>query len=76
MLRENGQIIGKAKVNSAKVKTLSMALPADPGNASPGSRTQCASGGCGPPKRPLAETAAELDAMLPTVLDRAFRGEL
>jgi hypothetical protein len=27
-------------------------------------------------KRPQAETATELDALLPAVLDRAFRGEL
>jgi len=27
-------------------------------------------------KRLQAETAAELDALLPAVLDRAFRGEL
>jgi type I restriction enzyme S subunit len=27
-------------------------------------------------KRPLAETAAELDALLPSILDRAFKGEL
>ncbi len=27
-------------------------------------------------KRPQAETAAELDALLPAVLDRAFKGEL
>lgn len=28
------------------------------------------------PKRLQAETAAELDALLPSVLDRAFKGEL
>ena len=28
------------------------------------------------PKRLQAETAAELDAPLPTILDRAFKGEL
>jgi len=27
-------------------------------------------------KRPQAETAAELDALLPAMLDRAFKGEL
>jgi hypothetical protein len=27
-------------------------------------------------KRLQAETAAELDAMLPSILDKAFRGEL
>ena len=27
-------------------------------------------------KRLQAETAAELDALLPSILDRAFRGEL
>jgi hypothetical protein len=27
-------------------------------------------------KRPQAETAAELDALLPAILDRAFKGEL
>jgi hypothetical protein len=27
-------------------------------------------------KRVQAETAAELDALLPAILDRAFRGEL
>lgn len=27
-------------------------------------------------KRRLAETAAELDALLPAILDRAFKGEL
>jgi type I restriction enzyme, S subunit len=27
-------------------------------------------------KRAQAETAAELDALLPSILDRAFRGEL
>jgi hypothetical protein len=26
--------------------------------------------------KPLAETAAELDALLPSILDRAFKGEL
>jgi type I restriction enzyme S subunit len=29
-----------------------------------------------PLKRLQAETAAELDALLPAILDRAFRGEL
>lgn len=28
------------------------------------------------PKRLQAETAAELDAMLPSILDQAFKGEL
>jgi hypothetical protein len=28
------------------------------------------------PKRLQAETAAELDALLPAILDRAFKGEL
>ena len=28
------------------------------------------------PKRLQAETAAELDALLPSVLDKAFKGEL
>ena len=27
-------------------------------------------------KRPQAETAAELDALLPAILDRTFKGEL
>jgi type I restriction enzyme, S subunit len=27
-------------------------------------------------KRPQAETAAELDALLPSILDKAFKGEL
>jgi type I restriction enzyme S subunit len=27
-------------------------------------------------KRPQAETAAELDALLPAILNRAFKGEL
>jgi len=31
---------------------------------------------CCHPKRLQAETAAELDAMLPAILDRAVKGEL
>lgn len=76
MLREKRQMTGQANVNATKLKALPIALPSlidQQRIVAYLERSQATFEGL---KRVQAETAAELDAMLPAILDRAFEGEL
>ncbi len=76
MFSERKQMTGQANVNATKLKALPISLP----SLSEQSRIVAYLDGLQAKvdalKRLQDETAAELNAMLPSVLDKAFKGEL
>jgi type I restriction enzyme S subunit len=76
MFSERRQMTGQANVNATKLKALPIALPTLPEQRRivaylDGLQTQVDA-----LKRLQDDTAAELDALLPSILDRAFKEEL
>jgi type I restriction enzyme, S subunit len=76
MFSERKQMTGQAKVNATKLKALPIALP-------PLSEQHCIMADldalqvqADALQKLQAETAAELEALLPSILDKAFKGEL
>jgi len=76
MLSEKKQMTGQANVNSTKLKALPIALPPLPEQRRIVAELDALQAEVDALKRLQAETAAELDALLPAILDRAFKGEL
>lgn len=76
MLSEKRQMTGQANVNCTKLKALPIALP----TLAEQQRIVVELGDLQSKvdilKRPQIETAAELDALMSSILDRAFKGEL
>jgi type I restriction enzyme S subunit len=73
MLSEKKQMTGQVQRQPSKLKALPLALPPLEEQRRIVANLQAKVDAL---KRLQAETAAELDALLPSVLDRAFRGEL
>ena len=67
---------GQANVNATKLKALPIALPALPEQRRIVAELDALQAEVDALKRLQAETAAELDALLPAILDRAFKGHL
>ncbi len=76
MLSEKRQMTGQANVNSTKLKALPIALPLLPEQHRIVAELDALQAKVDEVKRLQVETAAELDALLPSLLDRAFKGEL
>jgi type I restriction enzyme, S subunit len=76
MMSEKKQMTGQANVNAKKLKALPIALPKLDEQRRIMSELDALEAEVDALKRLQNETAAELDAMLPAILDRAFKGEL
>ena len=76
MFSERKQMTGQANVNATKLKALPICLPPLPEQRRIVAYLDGLQAKVDALKRLQAETAAELDALLPSILDRAFRGEL
>jgi hypothetical protein len=76
MFSERKQMTGQANVNAIKLKALPIALPALPEQRRIVAELDALQTEVDALKRLQAETAAELDALLPSILDKAFKGEL
>jgi len=76
MFSERKQMTGQANVNATKLKALPIALPALPEQRRIVFELDALQAEVDALKRLQAETASELDALLPSILDRAFKGEL
>lgn len=76
MLSEKKQMTGQANVNSTTLKALPITLPSLPEQRRIVTELNAFQAELDGLKRLLAEIAAELDALLPAILDRAFKGEL
>src|SRR5262249_20979189 len=76
MLTEKKQMTGQANVNSTKLKALPIALPQLCEQHRIMGELDALQAETDALKCLQTETAAELDALLPAVLDRAFKGEL
>ena len=76
MFSERKQMTGQANVNATKLKALPIVLPALPEQRRIVSELDALQAEVDALKRLQAETAAELDALLPSILDKAFKGEL
>ena len=76
MLAEKTQMTGQANVNATKLKALPIALPPIQEQRHIVSELDALEVEVEALKRLQAETAAELNALLPAILDRAFKGEL
>jgi type I restriction enzyme S subunit len=64
------------KISQSKLGTLPVPIPSLPEQRRIVAELDALQAEVGPLKRLQAETAADLDALLPAVLDRAFKGEL
>lgn len=73
MLNEKRQMTGQANVNSTKLKALPIALPSLPKQRRIVAKLDALQAEVDALKRPQAATAAELDALLPSILDRGCR---
>lgn len=76
MFSERKQMTGQANVNATKLKALPIALPPLPEQRRIVAELDALQAEVDGLKRLQTETAAELDALLPAILDRAFKGEL
>jgi type I restriction enzyme S subunit len=76
MFRERKQMTGQANVNSKKLKALPLSLPPLPEQRRIVAYLDGLQAKVDELKRLQADSAAELDALLPAILDRAFKGQL
>ena len=76
MFSERKQMTGQANVNATKLKALPIVLPALPEQRRIVAELDALQTEVDALKRLQAETAAELDALLPSILDKGFKGEL
>ncbi len=76
MFSERKQMTGQANVNATKLKALPIALPPLAEQRSMVAYLDDLEAKVNALKCLQAETAAELDAILPSILDKAFRGSL
>ncbi len=76
MLKEKTQMTGQANVNATKLRALPIALPSLSEQQRIVAYLDDLQAKVDSLKQLQAETAAELDALLPSVLDRAFKGKL
>jgi type I restriction enzyme S subunit len=76
MFSERKQMTGQANVNATKLKALPIALPPLAEQRRIVAELDALQAEVDALKRLQAETEAELDALLPAILDRAFKGEL
>ena len=76
MFRERKQMTGQANVNSKKLKALPISLPPLPEQRRIVTYLDDLQAKVDAIKALQAKTAAELDALLPSILDKAFKGEL
>jgi type I restriction enzyme, S subunit len=76
MFSERKQMTGQANVNATKLKALPLALPPISEQRRIAAELDALQERVDALKKLQAETAAELDALLPSVLDRAFKGDL
>jgi type I restriction enzyme S subunit len=75
MMSEKRQMTGQANVNAAKLRALPIALPCLADQQRIVEYLDSLQPKVDALMRLQAETAAELDTLLPAILDRAFRGE-
>ena len=75
-LRENAQGGAQPNWNGAMIKNLEIALPSIPEQHRIVAELDALQAEVNKLKRLQAETAAELDALLPSILDKAFKGDL
>jgi type I restriction enzyme S subunit len=76
MLSEKRQMTGQANVNATKLKALPVALPPLDEQRRIVAELDALQTEADMLKLLQAETAVELDALLPSILDRAFKGEI
>ncbi len=76
MFRERKQMTGQANVNSRKLKALPIRLPPLTEQRRIVSCLDTFQAKVDSLKKLQKQTAAELDALLPSILDKAFKGEL
>jgi type I restriction enzyme S subunit len=76
MFSERKQMTGQANVNATKLKALPISLPSLAEQRRIVAELGALQAEVDALKRLQAETAAELDALLPAILDRVFKGEL
>lgn len=76
MFNERKQMTGQANVNATKLKALPIALPSLPEQHRIVAYLDALQSKVDALKQLQAETQAELNALLPSVLDKAFKGEL
>jgi type I restriction enzyme S subunit len=76
MMSEKKQMTGQANVNAGKIKSLPIALPALPEQRRIFRELDALKTQLNALKSFQAETAVKLDELLPSVLSRAFAGEL
>jgi type I restriction enzyme S subunit len=76
MFSERKQMTGQANVNATKLKALPIALPPLSEQRQIVAELDALQAEVDALKRLQSETAAELDALLPSILDKAFKGEL
>jgi type I restriction enzyme S subunit len=76
MFRERKQMTGQANVNSTKLKALPIALPELVHQERLLAHLDRLREEVGTLTRFQAQTSAELDALIPSILNRAFQGEL
>ena len=76
MFNERKQMTGQANVNATKLKALPIALPPPTEQYRILSELDALQSQVDALKKLQTETAAELDALLPSILDKAFKGEL
>jgi type I restriction enzyme S subunit len=76
MFSERKQMTGQANVNATKLKALPIALPPLAEQRRIVAELKALQAEADALKRLQAETATELDALLPSILDKGFKGEL
>jgi len=76
MFSERKQMTGQANVNATKLKALPITLPPLPEQRRIVGYLDDLQAKVDALRRLQAETAAEIDALLPSILDKAFKGEL
>jgi type I restriction enzyme, S subunit len=76
MFSERKQMTGQANVNATKLKALPIVLPSISEQRRMVDELDALQAEVDALKKLQAETAVELDALLPSILDKAFKGEL